>query len=444
MNGLADFWAKTVTIVWGPPLVILLTSAGVYFTFTSRLIFLRGFLHAIDIMRGKFDNPDDPGELSHFQALSSALSATIGLGNIAGVAIAVAIGGPGAIFWMWVSGLVGMSTKFFTCTLACMYRKTDENGVAQGGPMYFLEIGLGKKFKPLALFFALFGMIGTLGMFQANQLSQLLYRSWEIPPIATGTISMIFVGAVILGGIIRVGRLASRLVPFMCLLYLSCSFYIILSNYTIIPGIFISIFQHAFGSESILGGAAGLTLREVMTTGIQRAAFSNEAGIGTAPLAHGAAKTKEPVREGLIAMTGPFIDTHIICTLTALVILSTGVSSEQGGIMMTAEAFEMAIPDFGSIILSFIVTLFALSTMVSYSYYSVKCARYLFGNQIGDKYIYIYLLLLPAGAIWNQSTVINMVDTAFALMAIPTLTGALLLSRKVMVEYREYSKRMGI
>lgn len=441
MSGFDAFWANTVSLIWGPALVILLTGSGIYFTLTSRLIFLRGFLHAIDIIRGRFDNPDDPGEITHFQALSSALSATIGLGNIAGVAIAIGIGGPGAIFWMWLSGLVGMSTKFFTCTLACMYRKTDDQGIVQGGPMYFLEAGLGKNFKPLAIMFSLFGMIGTLGMFQSNQLSQLLHRSWEIPPVISGILAMVFVGAVILGGIRRVGLITSKLVPAMCLLYLVSCLYIILSNYSEIPQIFLSIFQQAFGTESVLGGAAGLTIREVMTTGIQRAAFSNEAGIGTAALAHGAAKTSEPVREGLVAMLGPFIDTHVICTITALVILITGVSSDQGGILMTAEAFESVFPVVGNALLTLIVTLFALSTMVAYSYYGVKCAKYVFGSKIGQHYIYVYLLLLPAGAIWKQGTVLNIIDSAFALMAIPTLTGALLLSRKVMVEFNNYRVR---
>jgi AGCS family alanine or glycine:cation symporter len=438
------FWADAVSLVWGLPLVFLLTGAGVYFTIVTRFLPFRTFRHAIEIIRGKYDNPDDPGEISHFQALSSALSSTIGMGNIAGVAVAVAVGGPGAVFWMWVSGLVGMTTKFFTCSLACMYRKVDEDGIAQGGPMYFIELGLGKRYKFLAVMFSICGMVGTLSIFQSNQLSSLLSVDWGIPRLMTGTVSMVLVGMVVLGGITRIGKATSRIVPVMCLLYFGACLYVVFSNLGEVPMLLMRIINNGLGLEAALGGAAGLALKEVMTTGIQRAAFSNEAGIGTAPMAHGAAKTKEPVREGLVAMLGPFVDTHIICTLTALVILISGVSTDGGGIVMTAQAFEKAMPGFGKIILTVVVVMFAISSMISLSYYGVKCAQYLFGKRLGWYYVYVYLLTLPLAAVWSQAAVLNIVDTAFALMAIPTITSTLMLSPKVLAALKDYLQRMNL
>ncbi len=444
MKAFDNFWAGAVDLAWGMPLVILLISAGIYFTVACRFLPFRAIRHALDILTGKYDNPDDPGEISHFQALSSALSATIGMGNIAGVAVAISVGGPGAIFWMWVAGLVGMATKFFTCTLATMYRKKDEDGVDQGGPMYYLEVGLGRKFKPLAVLFAICGMIGCLAMFQVNQLSGLLYADYGISRVLTGTGSMIIVGIVIIGGITRVGKVTSRVVPAMFLLYLVSALFIILSNATVIPEVVVSIFKSAFGGQALIGGAAGLAFKEVMITGVKRAAFSNEAGIGTAPMAHGAAKTKEPIREGLIAMLGPFLDTNIVCTLTGLVIISSGVPAESDGVLMTVNAFDHAMPGTGRLLLTIIILLFSVSTMISYSYYSLKCARYLFGNFLGSKYVYIYLISLPLASMWSQDTVLNIIDTNFALMAVPTLIGALLLSPKVVAALRDYYKRMNL
>ena len=442
MQSFDQFWAQAVAIAWGMPLIILLLFSGIYFTLISRFIPFFAFKHTILILLGRYDNAKDPGQINHFQALSSALSATIGMGNIAGVAIAITTGGPGAIFWMWVAGAVGMATKFFTCTLACMYRKKDEDGIAQGGPMYFIEVGLGKRFKPLAMMFAFCGMFGCLAIFQSNQLANLLDQHWTIKPTITGFIAMLIVGTVILGGIKRVGNVASAIVPTMCLLYLASCTYVISTNYEQVPELIISIFKAAFGGEAIIGGAVGLTIKEILITGIKRAAFSNEAGIGTAAMAHGAAKTSEPVREGLVAMIGPFIDTHIICTMTALVILSTGVSGTGDGVIMTANAFESAMPGMGKIILTVIFCLFAISTMISYSYYSLKCSRYLFGKKFGNHFIYIYLALIPLAAVWSQNTIINIIDTAFAMMAIPTLISTLLLSQKVIAEMKGYMSRI--
>ena len=429
--------------MWGLPLVFLIAGTALYFAFLCRLLPFLRLRHSFDLLRGKFSNPADPGEIPHFQALSSALSGTIGMGNIAGVAIAISMGGPGAIFWMWVAGLLGMCTKFFTCTLACMYRQQDEDGIAQGGPMYFIEMGLGPKFRPLAFMFAICGMVGCLPLFQANQLAGLLQAEWDVDRTITGLIATVFVGIVILGGIRRVGIATSRLVPIMFILYFISSMLVIVSHYEIIPDLFADIFRAAFGGQAILGGAVGLTFKEVLVTGVKRAVFSNEAGIGTEALAHGAAQTREPIREGLVAMIGPFIDTIIVCTLTALVILSADVTASGNGVAMTADAFEQTMPYLGSVVLLFTFSLFAVSTMISYSYYSVKCARYLLGKRIGSQYVYIYLLLIPVAANWNQATAVNIIDTTFALMVIPTLTATTLLAPKVTEEMRRYFKELG-
>jgi len=441
-----NFWVTAVDWMWGPWLVYLLVGSGAFFTVASRFLPFTAIRHAIDILRGKFDRPDDPGEISHFQALSSALSATIGMGNIAGVAIAISLGGAGAIFWMWIAGLVGMSTKFYTCTLATLYRKKDEQGIDQGGPMYYLEVGLGRHFKPLAIMFAVCGMIGCLSLFQVNQLSILLHNDYGTHRLVVGLVCMVLVGIVILGGITRVGKVTSRVVPTMFILYLVSTLFIIVSNFAVIPDVLLSIFRNAFGGEAVLGGGAGIAFTEVMRTGIKRAAFSNEAGVGTAPMAHGAAKTKEPIREGLIAMLGPFLDTNIVCTLTALVILSSGVLSGQlqgdsEAVLVTLAAFTSAMGEIGRYTLTLIIVLFSVSTMISYSYYSLKCAKYLFGIRLGGKYVYVYLLSFPAAAWLGQATVVNIIDTCFALMAIPTLLGAVLLSGRVTALLRDYLAR---
>jgi AGCS family alanine or glycine:cation symporter len=439
-----NFFASAVDIAWGIPMVVLLISAGIYFTLTGRFLPFRALRHSINILRGKYDDPDDPGEITHFQALSSALSATIGMGNISGVAIAITLGGPGAIFWMWIAGLVGMSTKFFTCTLACLYRKKDERGIDQGGPMYYIEVGLGKYFKPLAIMFAICGMVGCLALFQANQLSGLLHEHWEINRIGTGLVTMVLVGVVIVGGIVRVGKVTSRVVPAMFILYVVSALYVIFGNASAIPGLFKLIISSAFSGEALIGGGTAVAFREILIQGVKRAAFSNEAGLGTAPMAHGAAKTKEPVREGLIAMLGPFLDTNLVCTMTALVILSTGVAPAADGVVTTVNAFEHGMPGFGRYIMTLVIIMFSISTLISYSYYSLKCSRYLFGYKFGGYYVYVYILSIPFAAMWSQEMVINMLDTAFAMMGIPTLISTLLLSPRVFRATRDYFKRMNL
>jgi len=285
-------------------------------------------------------------------------------------------------------------------------------------------------------------MVGCLAMFQVNQLSGLLYNDWGINRLATGIVCVVFVGVVILGGIVRVGQVTSKVVPAMFVLYVVSALYVIFSNASAIPEVLRSIVTSAFGGQALIGGGTAIAFKEVLTTGIKRAAFSNEAGIGTAPMAHGAAKTKQPVREGLIAMLGPFIDTNLVCTMTALVILSTGVAATDDGVVMTVNAFERAMPGFGRYILTLVIIMFSVSTMISYSYYSLKCSRYLFGFKFGSKYVYVYILSLLFAAVWAQDVVINILDTAFAMMAIPTLISTLLLSPKVVRATKDYYHRM--
>jgi len=438
MSQFEQFWVVVVDFFWGLPLVVFILTTGIYFAYISRLKPLAGFFHAFAILTGKYDRKDDPGEVPHFQALTVALSGTIGMGNIAGVAIAISLGGAGAIFWMWVAGLFGMIIKFFTCTLSCLYRKQDEDGVEQGGPMYFIECGLGKRFKPLAILFAMAGLIGCLPIFQVNQLASLLQNEFSIAPLFTGIAALLFIGIIIKGDVKRVGKVTAKIVPFMFIAYVVSSLVVIIINFDAVPGILLDIVSAAFGKEAIYGGATGLVFKEVLVTGIKRAIFSNEAGVGTEAMAHGATQTKEPVREGLVAMLGPFIDTHIVCTCTALVILSSGVHVESSGVVMTAMSFKQSLPGIGDMIVYLVFTLFALSTMITYSYYSLKCARYLFGKDIGNKYILIYLLIIPMSAIWTQATIINIIDTMFALMIFPTLLSTILLSRKVIDEMHRY------
>ena len=432
---------------WGPWLLVLLLGGGAFFLCYSRFLPFRFVRHAIDILRGKYDDPNDPGDISHFAALSSALAATIGVGNIAGVAVAVTVGGPGAIFWMWLSAVVGMATKFFTCTLAIMYRGADSRGDTQGGPMYAIVEGLGKKWKPLGAFFCVAALIGALPAFQVNQLVQILRDVIFIPNgwigdshftfnLIAGLIIAGVVALIIFGGILRIGTVASKLVPGMLILYLAAAVWILVVNYADIPKCLWLIVTDAFSGDAAAGGAIGA----VIMTGIRRAAYSNEAGIGTAALAHGAAKTTEPVREGLIAMLGPAIDTLIVCTITALIILTSGVwqTSEANGITLTVMAFNKAMPGFGPYLLTLCVVCFSTSTMFAYSYYGAKCMGFLIGAERQHIYNYFYVALMVVAAVVSLDAAISLIDGAFALMAIPTMISTLLLSPKVIQATRTY------
>ncbi|TNE72340.1 alanine:cation symporter family protein [bacterium] len=447
-----NFLAAFSSYAWGMPLLILLLGGGIFFMFYSRFIPFRYFGHAIKVLQGKYDDPDDPGDINHFQALMSHMASTVGMGNISGVAVAIVMGGPGALFWMWVSAFFGMATKFFTCSLSIMYRGKDSNGDIQGGPMYVVEEGLGKAWKPLAYLFAIAGLFGPLPIFQSNQLTQVVRDIVLVPngivdannhfwgDLILGLVLAGLVSLVIFGGIKRIGSVASRMVPFMVIVYCISVLLIIGQHFETIPSIFAMIIEDAFTADSVMGGAVGA----LIIVGVRRAAFSNEAGIGTESLAHGAAKTKEPIREGLVGMMGPAIDTLLVCTMTGLAILSTGVwqSSESNGVTLTAQAFDFALPGWGTYLLVLSVLTFAMSSLFTYSYYGGKCLSYMIGVEKARYFNYFYVVTVIFGAIASIDAVVNFIDGMYALMAIPTMVSALILSPKVMAAAKDYFARM--
>jgi len=427
-----------------PFIVAWLVFGAVLFTVRMRFINVRAFRHALDVTAGKYDDPSDPGEVSHFQALSSALSATVGLGNIAGVAV---MGGPGAVFWMILAGFLGMSSKFTECTLGQMYRSVDAQGKVLGGPMRYLSIGLGELNMPrlgrvLAVLFAVMCIGGSLGggnMFQANQsyaavadvVPLLEGRAWLY-----GLLLAFLVGIVIIGGIRRIGRVAGYIVPAMCGVYLLAGAYILVTHAAQIPAAFGEIIGQAFTPAAGYGGLVG-----VLVMGFRRAAFSNEAGIGSASIAHSAAATDEPVREGVVALLEPFIDTVIVCTMTALVVVVTGAyqTNAGDGILMTSVAFGKVIPWF-PVVLSFAVFLFAYSTMISWSYYGERCWMYLFGGW-SMAYRFLFLVFVFLGAVLKLGNVIDFSDLMVLGMAFPNILGLILLSGKVKTALDDYWNR---
>ncbi|WP_233376195.1 alanine/glycine:cation symporter family protein [Maribellus sp. CM-23] len=435
--------------IWGTPILILLLGGGFYFLVYSRLVPLRYIGHALKILTGKYDDPNEAGQLRHYQALSTALAGTVGMGNVSGVAVAITMGGPGAIFWMWVSALLGVSTKFFTCSLAVMFRGKDSAGEIQGGPMYYITEGLGRNWKPVAVFFAVMAMVGVSPLFQANQLTQMIRDVLLVPnnipvsfgsDLVTGIVISIIVGIVVIGGIKRIGNVTGSLVPTMVVVYTVTVLYIIFSHPAHIIPAFQTIFEDAFTGDAVLGGAVGA----VIITGVRRAAFSNEAGLGTAPMAHGAAKTNEPIREGLVAMLGPIIDTIIVCTMTALalIITDTWLISNADGITLTAQAFDSAIPGVGKYILVVCVIFFSMSTMFAFPYYGVKCLGFVAGAKYQHLYNYVFVLVIIVGAVSNLRVIIGLIDIAFALMAFPTVISTILLSPHVKRASIDYFARL--
>ncbi len=449
MRAIADLMANFASVAWGPFVLALLLGGGCYFFLYSRLLPFRHFAHGVKILLGKYDNPHDTGQVSHFQALSSALAGTLGMGNIAGVAIAIQTAGPGAIFWMWVCAFAGIATKFFTCTIAIQFRGPDSRGAIQGGPMYAIIHGLGRQWKPLAVFFSFCALFGTLPMFQANQLIQVLRDTVAVPMglladpskpeafnLAIGLTLSVLAGWVLVGGIQRIGRIASRLVPAMVILYLACGLTIVALNADTVPAMVSLILDDAFTGRAVAGGAVW----SVIVTGVRRAAFSNEAGIGSEALAHGAARTNEPVREGLVAMIGPVIDTLFVCTCTALIILSTGTWADAGtsGVTVTATAFEQALPNFGTYILVTCVTFFSITTILTCGYYGEKSLGFLVGAHQQGLYKYIYVSAIIIGAVTSLTAVIDFIDGMYGFMSIPTMISSIALSPRVMQEARRY------
>ena len=437
--------------ILGFPLIVLILLVGsITFTFYFRFINVRGFTHAIDIIKGKYDNPKDDGQISHFQALTSALSATIGLGNIAGVAVAVSLGGPGAVFWMILIAFFSMSAKFVSCTLGQLYRQVNPDGSIDGGPMYYLEkglgeLGMGTLGKVLGILYAIFIIGGAFGggnMFQANQSYALVGSLTGISSLTYGIILAILVGVVIIGGIERIGQTTEKIVPTMVVLYVGASLFVILTNLDKLGGVVASIMSEAFSPNAIYGGLIG-----VLVTGIKRAVFSNEGGVGSASIAHSAAKTDEPVREGIVAMVGPFIDTIIVCFMTASVILITKdtnplyqVGGGINGVELTSAAFGSVISWF-PIILSMVVFLFSYSTMISWYYYGNKGWKYLFGDTTIPVYQTLYLGCTVLGAIASLGNVMDFSDLMILSCAVPNIIGALFLLPKLRVHLNDYWTR---
>ena len=447
MNSIEALLITFGDLAWGPWLLILLLGGGIYFIFLSRFLPLRYLSHSLALLSGKYDQ-EGPGEITHFQALSSALAGTIGMGNIAGVAVAITVGGPGAVFWMWITAVLGMTTKFFTCTLSVMYRGEDSEGNIQGGPMYVITEGLGKKYRWLAVFFCVAGVLGCLPMFQTNQLVQtireliFLEQGWISQDQATefnfitGIVLAAIVATVIFGGLSRISKVVSRLVPIMSLLYVGVASYILLMNWSEVPHYLMLIVTDAFTGMAAAGGAIGT----VIATGVRRGAFSNEAGIGTEAMAHGAARTSEPVSEGLVAMLGPIIDTLVICTATALLILMTGAwqVTDASGVTITSIAFETALPGYGSFLLIVCIFFFSITTIFSYSYYGSKCLGFLIGAERKHYYNYLIILMTVVASMLSLDAMVGLIDGAFALMAIPTMTSTIILAPKVMLAARIY------
>ena len=453
LQQLEDFFNAWADMMWSTPLVVLLVGGGLFFMVYSRFQPYRYFGHAIELLRGKFSDPKDPGHIPHSQALSTALSGTLGLGNIAGVAIAISVGGPGAVFWMWVTAIVGVATKFYTASLAVMYRGKDSSGILHGGPMYVIMEGMGKRWYPLAALFAAACLIGALPIFQANQFIQLLRdvvaipAGWASPDehftfdLVASSMVAILVSLVVVGRIERIGRLTVRLVPSMVLLYLFMTVSVLYTFAGDIPATLLLIVTDAFTGKAAAGGSIGA----VILIGVRRGAFSNEAGIGTESLAHGAAKTTEPIREGIVAMVGPVIDTLLVCTCTALIILLTGVWETDAGVQgvtLTARAIEQVFPVTGMYLLLVMVGLLSFSTMVTMWFYGVKCMGFLFGTKRQYWYSPIYLALLVGGAVVSMDIVNGLILATYATMAIPTMISALYLSPKVNLAAKAYFAKL--
>lgn len=456
LDDFGQFIVSVADFVCGYPLFTLLIGGGLYLLISSGFVSLRRIPYAIKALREKHDAKN--GQISSAQALLSVIAATVGLGNIAGVAIALVMGGPGAIFWMWVSAMVGMCTKYHEGTLAIMYKGRDDRGNPQGGPMHIIEQGMGRRWRPLARFFAIAGLFGTLCIMNANQLTEAFMTTFTSPDgianssflaaigsaigldnsdafkLLFGIAIALIVASVILGGIRRIASVASVIVPFMVGVYFLMVLYIIITHAAQVPGVFASIISDAFSLDAGIGGLVGTAI-----IGARRAALVNDAGIGTASIMHGASRNNRPVREGLIAMLGPSIDSGLVCTLTALAILLCGDIHVEGikGLAVAMQAFRAGIP-YGDYLLMFVVLCFALSSMFSYSFYGTTCAAYLFGTRRAKIYVYFFIASLIVFAVVPLEAAVGLCDLFYAFMALPTMIAVLSLSPRVRRATKEY------
>jgi AGCS family alanine or glycine:cation symporter len=431
--------------VGGPVMIIMILSTGLYLTLRSHFLQIRRFNLVIKETVFSLFKSDKAGkgDISPFQALTTALAATIGTGNIAGVATAITLGGPGAIFWMWVSAFFGMATKYSEVVLAVHYRQTRPDGMVVGGPMYFLEHGLNARF--LAVLFAIFGSLGALGignMVQANSVADALNQAFNVPPIATGIVLAVATAVVILGGIRRVASITAKLVPVMAGFYLAGALFIIILSLDQVPAAFAAIMGNAFTGRAAIGGFAGAGVLQAIRFGVARGIFTNEAGLGSGSIAHAAARTDHPARQGLWGIFEVFFDTHVVCTITAIVILVTGVWTDGlEGAALTTAAFNRGLPGPGGYIVAVGLVFFAFSTLVAWSFYGEKCLEYLAGTRSAFLYRLIWIFLIPIGAIGGLRAVWALADTLNGLMAIPNLIGLWGLSGVIMGLTREFFRR---
>lgn len=444
MDALIAYIGTINGIVWGPAMLVLLAGTGLYLTLGLKLLPQRKLGYGFKMLwRGRKSTAE--GDISPFNALMTALSATVGTGNIAGVATALFFGGPGALFWMWVIAVVGMATKFCEAALAVHFREKDARGHHVGGPMYYIKNGLGKNWKWLGVLFAIFGMLAGFGIgntIQSNSVADALQSTFGIAPVITGIVIAVLVALVLIGGIKRIGEVAGKLVPIMALFYVGGGLIILVMHASELPEAFGLIFYHAFNPAAAAGGFAGATIWAAMRFGIARGVFSNEAGLGSAPIAHAAAQTSNPVRQGTVAMLGTFIDTIIICSITGLVIMVTGAwQSGENGASLSAHAFNVGLPGgWGQYIVSIGLAIFAFTTIIGWSFYGEKCTQFLFGEKSNVPFRVIWVLAIPLGTlpIVDLGSLWLVADTLNALMAIPNLIALLLLSPVVFKLTRDY------
>ncbi|HDP75422.1 MAG TPA: sodium:alanine symporter family protein [Bacteroidales bacterium] len=443
--------------VGGYLILALLVPTGIYYSIRLKFLQISHFKHAIDLVRGRYSKKSDTGDVSHFKALTTALSGTVGTGNIVGVTLAIYYGGPGAIFWLWVTGFFGMMLKMVECTLAQKYRKINADGTVSGGPMYYIELGLKEKLgvwaKRLAVVFAFAGILcsfGTGNMAQANSISDVLNKSYNIPVLYTGLTLSALVFLIVVGGLKRIANVTSRLVPFMAVVYITSALIVIGVHISDVPAQLALIVKSAFTGHAATGGFVGSTFFMTIVWGVRRGLFSNEAGQGSAPMAHAAAKTPYPMREGFVASLEPFIDTLVICTITSLVILLTDVWSADGaikGVGMTVAAFqeglrEIGLGFFAHHMVAISLLLFAFSTIISWSYYGTRTAQYIFGDKAIKPYYYVFTLFVFFGSVWGIDLVWHFVDMVITFMSIPNLIALLLLFPVMKAEAEGYLKRL--
>ena len=431
---------KIGAFAWGPPMLILLVGTGFWLTFSLRGLQFTKLGHALYLaLIKRKEDTDEPVDITHFQALMTALSATVGTGNIAGVATAIAIGGPGALFWMWITGLVGMATKYAEAILAVKYREVDENGEMSGGPMYYISKGLNMPW--LGAIFAVFAAVAAFGignMVQSNSVADAVEATFSIPTWATGVTLMVCTAAVILGGIKSIGKVTSVLVPIMIFFYVMGAGYIILTHITEVPAALVFIVKQAFNPTAAVGGFAGATIMLAIRMGVARGVFSNESGLGSAPIAAAAAQTKSPASQALVSMTQTFIDTLVVCTMTGLVLIITGAwSNGQTGAELTTTAFQIGMPG-GAYIVTIGIILFAYSTMLGWCYYGEKSIEFLFGVKSVLPYRIVFVCFVGVGAVAKLSLVWNISDTLNGLMALPNLIGLIMLTPVIVSETKKY------